>query len=139
MDLWEDALARLRAVCTALPEVQEEPAWVGTRWQVRRRTFAHVLEVVDGRPESHARRAGTRGPAVVLTFRSSYPELDALLGSGGGFFGPLWGRDDVGVVLSGETDWDEIAELVTESYRVRAPARLAARLDPGNAAGSRDR
>ncbi len=139
MDVWEHALARLRAVCAGLPEVHEEPAWVGIRWQVRRRTFAHVLEVVGGRPESHARRAGTPGPAVVLTFRSSYPELDALLGSGGPFFGPLWGRDDVGVLLDSATDWGEIAELVTESYRLRAPMRLAAALTTPKAAGPRGR
>ena len=63
----------------------------------------------------------------------------AALGSGGAYFGPLWGRDDVGVLLDGETDWDEIAELVTESYRLRAPVRLAATLDAPKAVGPRDR
>jgi hypothetical protein len=61
-------LAGLRPIALALPEAYEERAWVGTRWRVRGRTFAHVLEIVQGRPQSHARAAGC-GP--VLTFRSS--------------------------------------------------------------------
>jgi hypothetical protein len=41
----DDIIERLRTVCLALPEVDEEAAWVGTRWTVRRRNFAHVLTV----------------------------------------------------------------------------------------------
>jgi len=29
-----------------------------------------------------------------------------------------------------DVDWDEVAELVTESYRLLAPKRLAAQLPP---------
>jgi hypothetical protein len=29
----------------------------------------------------------------------------------------------------GSTDWDEIAELVTDSYRLTAPKKLVAQLD----------
>lgn len=36
---------RLRAICLALPGAAEEPAWVGIRWWVRRKAFAHVLVV----------------------------------------------------------------------------------------------
>ena len=37
----------------------------------------------------------------------------------------------VGAKLHVDQDWDEIAELVEESYRMTAPRRLAARLDEG--------
>jgi hypothetical protein len=33
------------------------------------------------------------------------------------------------VFLTDDTDWEEIRGLVTESYRVLAPKRLAAQLD----------
>jgi hypothetical protein len=45
------------------------------------------------------------------------------------FFASRAGRDRIGVLLSGETDWEEIRELVTESYRVLAPKKLTALLD----------
>jgi hypothetical protein len=35
----------------------------------------------------------------------------------------------VGVWLTDDTDWEEIRELVTESYRVLAPKKLTALLD----------
>ncbi len=35
----------------------------------------------------------------------------------------------VGMWLNVEIDWDEVADLVEESYRMTAPKRLAARLD----------
>ncbi|MCW2798958.1 MAG: hypothetical protein JWQ70_430, partial [Aeromicrobium sp.] len=37
-----EILDRLRPICLGLPEAYEEPAWTGTRWRVRTRTFAHV-------------------------------------------------------------------------------------------------
>jgi hypothetical protein len=129
MDVFAEGLAWARHVCLALPDAYEEDAWVGTRWMVRRRTFAHVLEIVDGYPPSFAASAGTDGPATVLTFRAAGHELDAVL-AGAHSFGPLWNRDDVGIRLDRHTDWDELAELVVESYRLRAPKTLVRRLDP---------
>jgi hypothetical protein len=40
-----------------------------------------------------------------------------------------WGRDVVGLLLDDDTDWDEVEELLTDSYRVMAPKTLAAQLD----------
>jgi hypothetical protein len=117
-----------RTVCLALPEVYEEDAWVGTRWKVRSNTFAHILEIVDGYPPSFAAAAGTRGPATVLTFRSAGHELDLILAADASF-GPLWNRTDVGVRLDVHPSWDELAELLIESYRLRAPKRLVRLLD----------
>jgi hypothetical protein len=111
----------------ALPEAVEEEAWVGTRWRIRTRTFAHVLDVDSGWPPAYARAAATDGPATVLMFRSSGPELDVLRGGGPPFFAPPWRADEVGMVLGGDVDWVEVAELVTESYCLLAPQRLAAR------------
>jgi hypothetical protein len=122
-------VAALRSVCLALPEAYEEQAWVGTRWCIRKKTFAHVVMVDSGWPPAYATAAGSDGPIVVLTFRSSGPELHALTDAGAPYFKPVWFDDIVGMVLETGVDWDEVAELVTESYRVLAPKKLVALLD----------
>jgi len=114
-DVPEHTLAELRAVCLALPEVTEQQAWTGRRWQVRRRSFAHVYALDS-----------PRGPVTAMTFRSAQPELDVLLASGHPFFRPGWGDDVVGMVLDAGVDWTEVAELVTESYCALAPKKLVA-------------
>jgi hypothetical protein len=122
-----DALERVRALCLALPEVVEEQAWVGTRWTVRRKNFAHVVDIVDGHPPAYASAAGAAS-ATVLTFRADPDVLDALANAGPPFFKPVWFADIVGLVLDDATDWTEVAELVTESYRRLAPRKLAEQL-----------
>lgn len=122
-------MARVRSVCTGLPEAYEEKAWVGTRWRVRTKTFAHVLTIGGGWPPAYARAAGNDEPMTVVTFRSAGPELDALSHAGPPFFTARWGRDVVGMALDGDVDWDEVAELLTESYCLLAPQKLVAQLD----------
>jgi hypothetical protein len=107
----DDLVARVRPIGLALPDAYEEKAWVGTRWMVRKKTFAHVLAVDE---------------ATVLTFRSEGEELEMLMHAGHPFFHAGWGRDVVGLVLDDDTDWDEVAELLTESYCVMAPQKLVA-------------
>jgi hypothetical protein len=128
-DVPPDILAPLRAVCLALPEAYEEPAWVGTRWRIRKRTFAHVLTIDEGWPPAYARAAEADGSLCVLTLRSPVPELEALVSSGPPFFRPSWGSDVLGMVLHPGVDWDEVAELLTESYCRLAPRKLAVLVD----------
>ena len=109
-----------------LPESRREDAWVGTRWRIRTSTFAHVVAIGAGWPPAYATAAGTDGPATVLTFRSAGDELAALSAVGPPFFKPVWFRDIVGITLGPDVDWTEVAELVTESYCLLAPKRLAA-------------
>jgi YjbR len=128
-DVPRGILTRLRTVCRGLPEAYEEPAWAGTRWRIRKRTFAHAITVESGKPPGYARAAGSRGPVTVVTFRSSGPELDALRNTGHPFFGTNWRADEVGMVLDDGVDWDEVAELVTDSYCLLAPQKLVALVD----------
>ena len=127
-------LARLRSICLRLPGAYEEPAWVGTRWMVRKRNFAHVLGIEGGKPRAYARAAGSDGPLVVLTFRTTDLMRDALCGSGARFFhaewGTRWGTKVVGMKLAGRVDWAEVETLVVESYRLLAPRQLLAGLPP---------
>ena len=128
-DVPPEIVAEVRSVCLGLPEAYEEPAWVGTRWRIRKRTFAHVLTVDSGHPQGYARAAGTDGIVTVLMFRSSGPELDALRNAGHPFFAPRWRGDEVGMVIDAGVDWSEVAELLTESYCVQAPKKLVAQVD----------
>ena len=49
-------------------------------------------------------------------------------GTGASVFVPAWWPDLAGVVLDASTDWAEITELATESYRLLAPQKLRDRL-----------
>ena len=118
-DVPADILAAMRQICSQLPDAYEEQAWTGRRWRIRKRTFAHVLTVDS-----------PNGPVTVVTFRSSGPELDVLRRTGHPFFSPGWGTNVIGMVLDAEVDWGEVAELMTESYCVMAPKKLAAVVSP---------
>jgi hypothetical protein len=127
-DVPEWVIGRLRELCRSLPEAYEEHAWVGVRWRVRKQTFAHVLSIDDGWPPAYARAAGTDGPAITLMVRSTGPELGVLRTHGHPYFAPPWRSDEVGLLLGDGVDWDEVAELVTESYCVQAPRHLASKV-----------
>ncbi len=68
-------------------------------------------------------------PSVVLSFRSAGDELEMLRHAGYPFFALGWGRDAMGMVLDDGTDWDEVRELLTESFCVLAPKKLIALVD----------
>ena len=113
----------------ALPDAYEEDAWTGREVAGPEQD----LRPRPGRPGGlhvgvprHDR--GDR-PTTVLTFRSSGDELLALTHAGPPFYQPPWSPTVVGMVLDDDTDWDEVAELVTESYRFCAPQKLRHRLD----------
>ena len=127
----EAVVAMVRAACMALPEAYEERAWVGTRWRIRNKTFAHVVMVDRGWPPAYAAAAGSDGPVVVLTFRTPDPEFFALGERGRPYFKPVWFADIAGRVLDDDVDPAEVAELVAESYRLLAPKRLAVTTNPG--------
>ncbi len=65
----------------------------------------------------------------MLTFRSEGDELLALEHAGHPFYKPPWSATVMGMVLEDGTDWAEVAELVTESYRFCAPQKLRRLLD----------
>jgi hypothetical protein len=123
---------RLRRMCLALPDAYEETAWVGIRWCVRKKTFAHVLAIDEKWPPAYARAAAATGPLVVLTFKAHGEELEVLREHGRPFWAPQWRTDEVGLVVDRTTDWDDVAELVTESYCVLAPKRLVAQIHRPN-------
>ena len=124
-DVPDDVLDRLRAICAELPDAYEEPAWVGVRWRVRTKTFAHVLAIHEGADDEGVNDEGV-DRRVVLTFRSEGDELEVLRRAGPPFSFLGWGRNALGLDLDDRTDWDEVRELVTDSFCVMAPKKLAA-------------
>ena len=132
-------LGRLRKACLALPETREEQAWVGTRWCIRKETFAHVLMIADGWPPVYARVAGTDGPVCVLTFQSLGPRVDPDTFSRAPYFRPLWRPDILGRTLESQVDWRDITKLVAASYCLLAPKKLAEAVRSGQAADRKAR
>ena len=125
-----EIVAKLQLTCLDLPEAYEEQAWVGTRWMVAKQNFAHVLMIARGAPAHYAKVARTQGPACVLTFRTPTPKNPRFHQPP--FFLPGWWPDIVGMFLDDATDWDEVAALVTASYKKLAPKKLAELVeDPG--------
>lgn len=114
VDVPEAILKKLRKIALALPDAYEEQAWTGRRWMVRKKNFAHVFALDEGTKI-----------AVVMAFRSEEPELTFLKNAGHPYFNLGWGRNVIGIVLDKATDWSEVAELVTDSFCVMAPKKLA--------------
>ena len=122
----DDIVERIRALCLALPEVTVgvDYSRTGTRstaqsFDIRRRSFCLLVAMEDP--------AGNF--VTLLVLRADPDEREVLLATGHPFFPSRAGRDRIGVVLTDDTDWEEIRELVTDSYRVLAPKKLTALLD----------
>lgn len=120
------SVARVAPLALALPEAYEEDAWTGVRWRVRQKTFAHVLALNESRSAAYS---PDLGEVTVVSFRSSGDELLALENAGPPFLKPDWAPTVVALVLDDDTDWTEVGELLTESYRLLAPHKLVRRLE----------
>lgn len=123
-----DVLARLREICLALPEAVEKSFGGHTAPSFRVRDKLFVIVSEDGRSMMFKAAPGVQEALVSSDPRRFF--VPAYVGHKG------W----VGAWLTVEQDWDEIAELVEDSYRLIAPKRLAARIGrpavDGNPQGS---
>jgi hypothetical protein len=104
----------------------DEPRISGrsTAWSydIRRSSFCLLVAVRDPNGK----------PAPRLVLRGDPHDREALVSLGHPYFCPQAGhrhRDRVGVRLTDDTDWEQMRELVTESYRLLAPKKLTALLD----------
>jgi hypothetical protein len=112
-------VARIRAIAMALPEAEEKPFGGHTSapaFRVRDKFFVMLNE--DASEMNVKAPKGVQGILV-----ASDPER---------FFVPRYvgPKGWVGVRLGAGagTDWEEVAEMITESYCLIAPKRLAARV-----------
>ena len=112
-----EPLDRLRAICLALPEASEKETWGHVTFRVREKIFAMTSEG-GGRPAMTCKaRPGLQAALVEADSNRFYAPP---------YVGP---KGWIGVYLGDETDWDELTDLVEESYRMTAPKRVAALLD----------
>ena len=110
-----DRLERLRSICLALPEVSEKETWSDPTWRVGDRIFAMQKGNYEGGRPSVWFKAPPGAQDVLVR---SAPER---------FFVPPYvgHKGWVGLWLDGRrVDWDEVTDLVDESYRLIAPRRL---------------
>lgn len=127
-DVPPEILNRLRPICRQLPESYEEPAWIGVRWRIRTRTFAHVYTPDTHRSPVYAPYVTGGQEPVVMTFRVPADDLLGLTAGGFPFLRAGWGHNVVATVLGDHSDWTELSELITDSYREMAPKFLATRV-----------
>ncbi|MGD7789345.1 MmcQ/YjbR family DNA-binding protein [Propionibacteriaceae bacterium Y1700] len=113
-DVPADMLRRLERIMRRFPEIGQESAWVGIRWRVGQITVAHVF--------------GGEDQLFRITFRADADEVMAFEHLGHPYFRSAWGGNSVGMIINDDTDWDELAELLTDSYCLQAPERLAAQV-----------
>jgi hypothetical protein len=121
-----DPLEALRRLCLAMPEATERLSHGEPTWFVRGRTT--FVTYADHHHDDRLAFWCAAQPGVQEALVASAPER---------FLRPPYvgRRGWVGVYLDVPVDWDEIAELVTDAYRVVAPRRLVAELDAGGGQG----
>ncbi|WP_019634756.1 MmcQ/YjbR family DNA-binding protein [Actinomadura atramentaria] len=113
----EEIAQRLREICLALPEAVEKPfgGHTAPSFRVRDKLFAMTMR--DG-----AALTVKAGPGVQQALVEGDPER---------FYVPPYvgAKGWVAARLDVPQDWDELAELIEDSYRLIAPKRLAKLLD----------
>ncbi len=110
-------MTRLRDICLSLPEAAERAFGGHTAPSFRIRDKLFVMTSEDG---------------LSMTFKAGPGVQEALVAAAPDrFFVPAYvgPKGWVGARLDVDQDWQEIAELVEDSYRMIAPKRLAALLD----------
>lgn len=115
-------LARVRAICLALPEAHEVEAWGEPTFRVRNKLFAMYASA-----ESHH---GEGRPAIWIKAAAGNQSLMLQFAPQRFFVPPYVGPSGwVGVWLDHVAQWAELEELLCDAYRLTAPKRVAARID----------
>ncbi|HEV2456994.1 MAG TPA: MmcQ/YjbR family DNA-binding protein [Ktedonobacterales bacterium] len=113
------ALERLRAICLAFPEAVEAGGVGDPTFKVRDKIFA-MRHPMNGRMSLWCKAPPGAQDVLVRSEPERY------------FVPPYVGQHGwVGAWLDIPMDWDEVADLVDESYRMTALRRLVAQLDRG--------
>jgi predicted DNA-binding protein (MmcQ/YjbR family) len=107
-------LARLRKAALSLPEATEELTWeTDITFRVRKKIFVITDQVASG-----CSLKATKEDQAALVASADYIKVAAYVGR--------FGWIDVDITTA---PWDEVVELLTESYRLVAPKKLAAALE----------
>jgi predicted DNA-binding protein (MmcQ/YjbR family) len=116
----DELFERLRVICMAFPEAEEEPFGGHTTpsWRINKKFFAMGRDG-DGR-ESVWFKAPPGAQEVLVSAAPGRFYRPPYVGSKG-WAGAWLDIDDV--------DWDELVGLIDQSYRMTAPKRLVKLLD----------
>jgi hypothetical protein len=110
----DDALNRVREICLALPEATEVETWGDPTFRVRDKIFA-MPKRGDGRFSLWCKSPAGAQAMFIAADPTRF------------FYPPYVGHKGwIGIRLDGEIDWDELSDLITDSYRMTAPKRLLA-------------
>ncbi len=116
-----DSVAKLRAVCLALPEAHEVEAWGEPTFRVKNKIFA-----MHASAHTHH---GSGRPAVWIHSVSAEQDFVLRARPDRYFKPPYVGPSGwIGAWLDNNPPWNEITELLKDGYRRRAPKKLAAEL-----------
>ena len=115
-------LARLRKLCLAFPEAHEVEAWGEPTFRVKNKLFAmHAASDThhgDGRQGVWIKSAHVTQDMLVRAEPKRY------------FVPPYVGKSGwVGAFIDRGADWDIVADLLRDAYRLTAPKKLLAQLD----------
>jgi predicted DNA-binding protein (MmcQ/YjbR family) len=114
MKPFDAALAKMRRICLTLPDTKETPTWGQPHFRVGEKIFAGLGE-----------EKGT----LTIGFKLEKDLAEAIIRRPGFSRAPYVGQHgwvslDVGTVR----DWNEVRDLVHQSYRLIAPKKTLARL-----------
>ena len=117
-----DPLPRLRAICTGFPEVIERLSHGAPTWFVRGKSSFVMLWDGGHHGDEFPHLWCAAPPGAQAELIEAEPER---------FFRPPYvgHRGWLGVRLDVGVDWDELAHICEEAYRVVAPKKLVAELD----------
>ena len=114
-------LDRLRALCLDLPEAHEVEAWGEPTFRVKNKMFAMFASSAThhgaGRSGAWIKAAPVTQDMLVRAEPARY------------FVPPYVGKSGwVGAYLDRKPDWETLAELLRDAYRMTAPKKLLAQL-----------
>jgi predicted DNA-binding protein (MmcQ/YjbR family) len=114
---YDEALEKVRSLCLALPESREVEAWGHPTFRAGKKMFAGFGEDDEG---------------LTLGMSVGHDRQEELLNDERFFPTPYAARLGwVSLRIDGDTDWDEVGQLLREAYRQVALKRMLKALDGG--------
>lgn len=113
----DDHINRFRTICLTFPEVTEDQEGVGApAFKVRGKIFAMQHRMED-RPSMWCKAPKGAQQSLIASDSEVF------------FVPPYVGQHGwIGIYLDVELDWDFLAHLIDQSYRMTAPKKLIAQL-----------
>ena len=111
----DNVLIKLREICLALPDTTEGVAWKHPVFRVREKMFCGYEEL-DGK--------------MTVGFKLEVPHADLLADNPGVVRSQYFGKHAKWVSIDAASidDWDDITNMIAESYLLSAPKRTLAKL-----------